>query len=285
MDEDDGIAILTRRLITEHEFFKWTVEKPSEYSIVKTTKGKNLKVSDPYFTQIEVFYKMNLAFLSSSSRTAHGWWLSKRETVPHNRFKFWQLSRPEEDILDDYFKELSDIWDGILRTMPELRNPPTQMRVHNPSDEEEEAATEDHVVFWPIGQEPFSQIIRELLDEYCTRSSKDILDKAEVVEALKPLNRIQWSLHRKPWRHLLLVQSRDKAGNLTWTMRNEERTQAIRIAKEVLEFLLGITPLDDQGQAELQRGWANSLVPIPSEADGLEMWHQLVKEALSVQDT
>ena len=73
MDEDDGIAILTRRLISEHEFFKWTVEKPSEYSIVKTTKGKNLKSNDSYFTQLEVLYEMNLTFLTSASRSAKGW--------------------------------------------------------------------------------------------------------------------------------------------------------------------------------------------------------------------
>ena len=66
MDEDDGIAILTRRLIAEHEFFKWDVEQPSEYSIIKTSAGKNLTQKDSYFTQIEVLYEMNRILLTSA---------------------------------------------------------------------------------------------------------------------------------------------------------------------------------------------------------------------------
>ena len=124
MDEDDGIAILTRRLIAEHEFFKWTVDNPTEYSIIKTTKGKNLKTTDSYFTQIEVFYAMNLQFLTSSSRAAHGWQLSKTETIPHSRLKFWKLTRPTEDVLEAYYRELAGVWNGVLETMPELRKPP-----------------------------------------------------------------------------------------------------------------------------------------------------------------
>ena len=82
MDEDDGIAILTRRLIAEHEFFKWTVDKPSEYSVVKTSKGKNLKSTDPYFTQIEVLYDLNLEFLTSSSRSASGVAIERKRDHP-----------------------------------------------------------------------------------------------------------------------------------------------------------------------------------------------------------
>ena len=123
MDEDDGIAILTRRLIAEHEFFKWTVEKPSEYSIVKTGKGKNLRPTDSYFTQIEVLYEINYVCMASSSRSARGWKLSERETIPQKDFKkIWRIRRPDEDVLDDYYEELSAIWDGILETLPDLRH-------------------------------------------------------------------------------------------------------------------------------------------------------------------
>ena len=115
MDEDDGIAILTRRLIAEHDFFKWTVDKPSEYSIVKTEKGKNLRTSDSFFTQIEVLYDINVTLLTSSSRSFKGWKLSDRETIPQKDFKkIWRINRPDEDVLDAYYVELSGIWDGLL---------------------------------------------------------------------------------------------------------------------------------------------------------------------------
>ena len=280
MDEDDGIAILTRRLIAEHEFFKWTVEKPSDYSIIKTTKGKNLRSVDAYFSQIEVFYGMNLMFLRSANRVNKGWRASKSETVPDSRFKFWKLSRPTDDVLDGFYQELTDIWNGILITMPELRNQPATMRNHNPIDGEDANDGYDHVVFWPIGQELFSRVVRELLDEHSSRTQKETLNAQEVVEALEPLNRVKWSLHVEPWRHLLLVQT-PRGGGLTWTMRNEGRTDAIRIGREVLEFMVGITQLDEQGEKDLRGRWTDNLVPVPSEEAAEKMWQGIIEQATS----
>ena len=286
MDENDGIALLTRRLIAEHEFFKWTVENPSEYSIVKTGKGKSLKATDSYFTQIEVLYDINYALLACSSRSARGWKLNERETIPQKDFKkIWRIRRPDDDVLDDYYEELSDIWDGILETLPELRRSPVEMRVHNPSEDQdqEEVATHDHVLFWPIGQYVFADIVRELLDDFSTQVGRDTLQKGQVAEALKPLKRVEWSLHKEPWRHLLLVKTTDRRGIESWKMRNEDRTLAIYVSQEVLEFIVGITPLEEQGQDDLRRRWTNRLVPIPEEGDANEMWQAIVEQAISDQ--
>ena len=282
MDEDDGIAILTRRLIAEHEFFKWTVDKPSEYSIVKTSKGKNLKSGDPYFTQIEVLYDLNLEFLTSSSRSASGWKLNNRETIPHRDFyKIWARRRPDEDLLDDYYEELAAIWDGVFETLPELRRPAIQMRVHNPADGNAPADVQDHALFWPIGQYVVAKIVRQLLDVYSTQISKDVLDGSEVVEALSPLKHVKWSLHQEPWKHLLLVQVRDNAGNLSWTMRSEARAAAGRVAREVLEFIVGLNPLDQEGQEALQRRWTDHLLPPPDDDDARRMWQEVLNQATS----
>ena len=50
MDEDDTFAILTRRLITDHTFFHSDARKQLESEKIKTSKGKNLKTGDSYFT-------------------------------------------------------------------------------------------------------------------------------------------------------------------------------------------------------------------------------------------
>ena len=154
MDEDDGIAILTRRLIAEHEFFKWDVEQPSEYSIIKTSAGKNLTQKDSYFTQIEVLYEMNRILLTSASRSARGWPLRKHELpVPQKNFStIWRINRPNEEFLDDYYVELEAYWDGLLATLPDLRNSPTDMRVHNPASGQDSEISKDHALFWPIAQ-------------------------------------------------------------------------------------------------------------------------------------
>ena len=281
MDEDDGIAILTRRLIAEHEFFKWTVDNPAEYSIIKTTKGKNLKTADPYFTQIEVFYNMNKELLTSASRAAHGWQLSKTETVPDSQFKLWMLTRPDEEVLDAYYEELSDVWDGILETMPELRTPPQLMRVHNPLDQEERSATSDHALFWPIGQDVFALLVRELLDVHSTTIGKDLLSRDEVSHALKPLQRVNWDLHNVPWKHLLLIQAPDNHNVLRWGMRSEGRSSAKSIAQEVVQFIVGVSPLDETGQEELKQRWVANLVPLPEPEEADAMWDDICDQALS----
>ena len=223
---------------------------------------------------------MNLMFLRSANRVNKGWRASKSETVPDSQFKFWKLSRPSEDVLDDFYQELTDIWNGILIAVPELRNQPATMRNHNPIDGEDANDGYDHVVFWPIGQELFSRVVRELLDEHSSRTQKETLNAQEVVEALEPLKRVKWSLHVEPWRHLLLVQT-PRGGGLTWTMRNEGRTDAIRIGREVLEFIVGITQLDEQGEKDLRGRWTDNLVPVPSEEAAEKMWQGIIEQATS----
>lgn len=278
MDEDDGIAILTRRLIAEHEFFKWTVAKTSEYSIVKTDKGKNLITSDPYFTQIEILYDINLKFLTSSGRLVKGWKLSDRETIAHKDFKkIWRINRPDEQVLDDYYEELICIWDALFDTLPELRQPPPKMRVHNPSDERGDSESQDHALFWPIGQYLLAGVTRALLDDYSNRKGKESLDKIETREALAPLKRVDWTLHSEPWRHLLLVQTSDRAGNLLWKMRSEGRSSAIEIAREVLLFIVGITANTPVNREALRIRWTQGLSLVPgSEVDTAGMWEEVL---------
>ena len=116
---------------------------------------------------------MNLTFLKSADRVNKGWKYSKEGgTVADNRLKFWKLSRPDECTLNEYYQELADIWDGILATMPELQNPPTTMRQHNPIDGADTSDGYDHVVFWPIGQELFALVVRELLISTATRCTR-----------------------------------------------------------------------------------------------------------------
>ena len=92
-------------------------------------------------------------------------------------------------------------------------------------------------------------------------------------EALQPLKRVEWSLHKEPWRHLLLVNMPDQQrGNSSWTMRNEGRKQAIDTAREVLEFIVGVTTLNEESQDNLRQRWTNALVPVPEEAESRTMW-------------
>ena len=273
MDEDDGIAILTRRLIAEHEFFAWPPENQSDHSVVKTTKGKSLNHNDPHFTSIETLYAMNHRFLESATRSAKGWQLTNNEFVPQKDFKkIWQISRPDEAVLDQYYDELANIWDAILAALPDLRRPPTQMRAHNPSDDDLANGHQDHVLFWPIGQEMLAQVVRKVLDESANNAGKEVLTEKEVIDALQPLQKINWFLHEPPWCNLLLVQKTNKSGRSNWAMRDESRKQAVDKAIEVIHFLLGTVQLNQQDQEALKRSWANMLTTKLTESEIEETW-------------
>ena len=49
------------------------------------------------------------------------------------------------------------------------------------------------------------------------------------------------------------------------------------MAREVLEFVVGVTPLDQEGQDRLRQIWTNMLVPIPEAVDANEMWASCVR--------
>ena len=134
------------------------------------------------------------------------------------------------------------------------------MRVHNPDNSTAGATVQDHLLFWPIGQNILAGIIRELLDEFSTQVGKDKLDASQVLAALAPLKRVEWSLHKEPWRHLLLINTPDKNDNRTWIIRNETRKPAVDVALEVLEFIVGVTTLDQESQRQLRQRWTNALI-------------------------
>ena len=139
MDEDDAIAILTRRLLTEHDFFIW--KGGHDTSPRLKTKGKNLRAGDPYFTTLQTLYNMNEKLLSTAER-AHRRFASKEN----------KQFRPQEEELDAMFNELVLYWDAILEEIIVLKSDPLKMREHDAKIDDPDGLT-DNLLFWPIGQE------------------------------------------------------------------------------------------------------------------------------------
>ncbi len=86
MDEDDAFAIITRRLISDHDFFSASGDANESYRI-KTTKGKNLSRQDPYFTSLETLYDMNIGLLDSRGRKNAGWGSGSDDLKTYKRFR------------------------------------------------------------------------------------------------------------------------------------------------------------------------------------------------------
>lgn len=264
MDEDDVFAIITRRLISDHEFFT-AAGSQYESHRVKTSKGKSLSKQEPYFTSLETLYQMNIALLNSRKRRNDGWGDDGEELRRFMRF------RPSDEDIDGLYRELASYWDGLLDALPVLRDEPVLRRNHAVVDEPDSGEEQDLLVFWPIGQELLADIARDLLDMEVEDPNSP--KKDEIAEALRPLGTVDWHLGRPPWKHLIVVP--DSAGK-GWRMRSEQRKEAVNVASRYLAWRLGLEPLDAEGVRVLRDAWESLLLaqPVLRADDVDELWRQ-----------
>lgn len=241
MDEDDTIAILTRRLITEYGFFKW--EGKSSTSPKIKMKGKSIRSGEPYFTTLQTLYDINEIVLRTPNRETSGF-MSKENK---------QFRRSEEE-LDDLFEELTIYWNAMLAVLSVLQNDPTKMRSHD--TELGSTDQQDHLLFWPIGQEMFARIVRALINRRLP--THDSPKEEEVQRCLAPLAKLDWSLDQPPWEGLLLISDSDGSRR---RMRNEERKRAIEIALRILRAKMVLDDLNEEDKEGLKAEWHSMLIP------------------------
>ena len=265
MDEDDLFSIVTRRLITEHEFFQAPGRERESFKV--QTRGKNLRVGVFHFTTLQTLYTVNTILLSTLKRKRYGW-----SHDDENVGAIDKQIRPDEDYIDKYYEELVNCWNAILAVLPDLREDPVKMRTHDiPKDNPEWRQYRDHLLFWPIGQELFAKVARPVLDH---AQLDDPPDSSAIVEALRRLAEIPWDLHDVPWRYLLLVPKTTEEDS--WRMRNEDRKNALDHAYHLLRWMTGLDPLNENEKRELRAGWENLLVrPPPKEGAIDAMWQDI----------
>ena len=275
MDEDDTFAIITRRLITDYAFFQSDALRERKSTKIKTTKGKNLKSGDPYFTSIETLYEMNIALLSSSKRLSMGWGQDNEEGPDLKHFIRFRPS--SEEYIDSLYDELSIYWDGLLAELPILHSHPTNMRFHELTDRENKNGT-DHLLFWPIGQQMLAEIARKLLNKRLHDPENPTADT--VGYALKGLSKLEWQLYQAPWQHFLLVPTTTRAGLRRWVMRSEDRTKAVRLGQIIQQWILGLEYDDADFAKSLKSQWESFLIPGERQTEETvdESWQQIVDE-------
>lgn len=273
MDEDDLFAIVTRRLITEHEFFQ--APGPERQSFKVRTKGKNVRAEASHFTTLQALYSVNKVLLSTRRRENRGW--------SSDGTRLDVQTRPDEDDLDRYYEELTGYWDAILEAIPTLRCPPQEMRVHDSQPRNSKARREgssdenyqDHLLFWPIGQEYLlSRLVRGILDRTFPDHTWEY-NVDEMTKVLRPLAQVPWELHGAPWRYLLLVPVPERD---SWRMRNEERKEALALSYRLLRWIVGLDSLNKEEEEELRQEWQSLLLrPEPVDTQTVEeMWQEIV---------
>ena len=261
MDEDDLFAIVTRRLITDHEFFR--SPHPEQRSFRVLTKGKNVRSGASHFTSLQTFCAMNQTLLMSTERRVK--WGEARD------LKVFLQFRPEESEIDRCYRTTSNLWDALLRAVPELREAPERMRTHNLPDPNPDGY-QDQLLFWPIVQELVVRVARSLFDGVQMEDDAEI---PAIESELRPLAGVPWGLHGSPWRYLLLVPGTPEKE--AWRVRSEDRKSAVEIGERLVRWLVGLDPLDDEETAELRSDWYRLLYPEPPQKDQVEtMWQETV---------
>lgn len=261
MDEDDVFAILTRRLISTHNFFR--APGPERESFIVQTQGKALRKNAPQFTTLQTLYAMTKILLTTRRRRDLGW---------NQGDKVIDLQvRPDDSVIDAMYEEISTCWDAMLTAIPDLREEPGHMRQHDIDSSRPEYR--DHLLFWPIGQELLAKSVRALLDDRF--HDRGFAETKKMVIALQILAHIPWELHNAPWRHLLLVRD---ATDKTWRIRNEDRKKALDCANKLLRWMLALDPDydDDNYDEEISREWESLLYTSTDDDDSdvAAMWTQ-----------
>lgn len=257
MDEDDLFAILTRRLITEHDFFQATGRQRDSSRI--ETKGKNIRKGQPHFTSLQTLYGMNIALLSSKARSTEGWHHQDGE----RNLRTIIQRRPSEETLDQYYDELCRYWDAILTAFPDLREEPRLMRSNT-------GTGKAHALFYPIVQELFARLVRSEWDSNKVAASADT---ATLEVALRRLRQVPWSLREPPWRQIILTGPHED-GKDPWTVRSEARKEAIKVAHHAVRWLIGREG-GPQSEKDLRRDWQKLLSPKPKRQEIDKMWNEL----------
>ncbi|MXW89127.1 MAG: hypothetical protein F4Z54_06270 [Acidimicrobiaceae bacterium] len=271
MDEDDAIAIATRRLISDHPFFRSSSDSEFDHGRIYMYPGKNVKPGSGCLTTLEVFYQLNIHLLLGRKRRNKGWGEN------HENLKVYQNFRPNDDEIDGLTGELTVCWDALVQVLPMLGENGISMRDHTPPERRpEDKETQDCVLFWPIAQVLLADLVRNLLDDEVHRLMLDDdvpLDVDQATRALAPLASLNWDAHSPPWKYILLVPV-DETGD-RWRIANEDRKGRTRLMERIVRWQAGVDPLTEEETRLLRSEWY-SYLPATAGPETEAMWSEIV---------
>jgi len=255
MEEDDLFAVCTRRLIQEHKFFSWFEDE--ETARVRCKGSPNMGSADGgFFTNIITLYEMNTRLLSSRSRKNTEW--NDPRSVIQNR--------PDDDTIDMLYTELVTYWDALLEILPDLHKEPRIMRTSLSEDDNSgDEVASNHFLFRPIGQLLLAELVRDLLDK-ADQERGEQPTKDSVISTIRRIAEIDWRLFKSPWVHLVFVYESD-GDHERWRMRSEDRKDAVRVAKNIMHWILGVIPYSSEEDVDdgIKKKWKSMLWNVDEE--------------------
>lgn len=176
LDDDDVIAIVTRRLTDRYALFK---------DKLYLKKGKNIPSSDETsVTSIIALYDaLNEYFKKAKVEIKK----PKPEVLTWNSFI---KSRPSDEVIEDYYQEAVAVLDALVKNFPplaEVANAKARVNL-----KKYRSSKGGNLLFRPIGFQIALRAIRLLTD-----------NGHSVEEAAERLSKMPWELNSEPWSGLL----------------------------------------------------------------------------------
>lgn len=112
IDEDDAVAICTRRLVYEHPYLGGLGMVKASKEGINSKQISTAAGNEPYLTTLQALYEMNCDLLTAfTDGTSIGMDVD-------GKFK---ANRPNDDDLNAYYTFLSNIWTDICEDCPDLK--------------------------------------------------------------------------------------------------------------------------------------------------------------------
>ena len=169
LDEDNGAAIVARRMIDE--FLPFRQRQPIAF-----TPKANIPESDPH-SVTSVVTLFNLVQVLSPCIKG----VTKRAFI---------ASRPDDDLLNEVYEFCCEYWNALIKYIPEY-NEVFETKAKSASDFRR--PERNHLLFRPVGQRAFAEAVVHLIRAY----------KSTMIDAVSKLSYGTLWLQDPTWHHIL----------------------------------------------------------------------------------
>ena len=199
--------------------------------------------SNASFTNLEVLYDIiseifeNVILLD----------LDNDRPVKSEIYEFKQV-RPDEDRIDEYFEQMSNLWDAIANCFPEF----STENVGNARDPNKKETA--HLLFTPFGQKILAKLIKMRTKSL---DFSNIVETSQIIERLSILKEIPWKMRELPWEKVVTQVTLDKEEKEIWKMTDRDRTKIETFVLEICLWLVGEVTFSESEIEEYKIQWRN----------------------------
>jgi DNA sulfur modification protein DndB len=205
LDEDDTMAIITRRLIEEHPFFK------GDRIAITKTSNMPLRNNTSLTTIINLYDILDIMY---------------RKILYKNTAEKLKRNRLGDEKLENYYISAAIFFEVLIEKFKALRE---YRDTENLTETVKKYRTKDggNILFRPIGLKIVIQVIEKLTKKYTYQKAIDLVSKIPQDLSDEPYNNVIWN----PSKKTIISTGRALAVDLLLYMLNENKSESELLKK------------------------------------------------------